>query len=76
MQIPNLKEAGKRTNNRIQFIIDDYEIPDSLKGLGSGKKYFIKTYGCQMNVHDSENIKAILEMMSFEETCVFEEAEQ
>jgi len=75
MQIPNLKEAGKRTNNRIQFIIDDYEIPDSLKGLGSGKKYFIKTYGCQMNVHDSENIKAILEMMSFEETCVFEEAD-
>ncbi len=75
MQIPNLKEAGKRTNNQIQFIIDDYEIPDSLKGLGSGKKYFIKTYGCQMNVHDSENIKAILEMMSFEETCVFEEAD-
>ena len=75
MQIPNLKEAGKRTNNRIQFIIDDYEIPDSLKGLGSGKRYFIKTYGCQMNVHDSENIKAILEMMSFEETCVFEEAD-
>ena len=28
-----------------------------------------------MNVHDSENIKAILEMMSFEETDTFEEAD-
>ena len=75
MQIPNLKEAGKRTNERIPFILDDYKLPDSMKELGLGKKYFIKTYGCQMNVHDSENIKAILEMMSFEETEIFEEAD-
>lgn len=75
MKIPNLKEAGKRTNNRISFITDDYEIPEPLKNLGYGKKYFIRTYGCQMNVHDSENIKAILETMSFEETDTFEDAD-
>ncbi len=75
MQIPNLREAGKRTNNKIPFILDDYELPDNLKELGLGRKYFIRTYGCQMNVHDSENIKAILEMMSFEETDTFEEAD-
>ena len=27
----------------------------------SKPKVYIETYGCQMNVHDSENIKAILE---------------
>ncbi len=75
MQVPNLKEAGKRTNNKISFIIDDYKIPESLKDLGCGKKYFVKTYGCQMNVHDSENIKAILETMSFEEANDFEDAD-
>lgn len=75
MQIPSLKEARKRTNNRIHFVLDEYSLPDDLRKLGTGKKYFIKTYGCQMNVHDSENIKAILEMMSFEETETFEEAD-
>ncbi|MEG0022160.1 MAG: tRNA (N6-isopentenyl adenosine(37)-C2)-methylthiotransferase MiaB, partial [Bacilli bacterium] len=39
------------------------------------KKYLIKTYGCQMNEHDSENIKAILENMSFTETDIFEDAD-
>ncbi len=75
MQIPNLKEAGKRTNERIPFILENYELPEAMKELGVGKKYFIRTYGCQMNVHDSENIKAILELMSFEETETFEDAD-
>ena len=30
--------------------------------------YYKETYGCQMNVHDSENIKAILEEIGFVET--------
>jgi len=33
MQITNLREAGKRTNNKIPFILDDYELPDNLKEL-------------------------------------------
>ena len=32
----------------------------------SGKKYFIKTYGCQMNERDSETIEAILNKLGFE----------
>ena len=75
MNLPNLREAGKRTKSPIKFILDDYELPDNLKELGFNKKYYIKTYGCQMNVHDTENIKAILEMMSFKETDEFEEAD-
>ena len=75
MNLPNLREAGKRTKSPIKFILDDYKLPDNLKELGLNKKYYIKTYGCQMNVHDTENIKAILEMMSFKETDEFEEAD-
>ena len=29
-------------------------------------KYFIVTYGCQMNVHESEKIAGILEKMGYE----------
>lgn len=39
------------------------------------KTYFIKTYGCQMNEHDSEKISWILENMNYIETQNIEEAD-
>lgn len=73
MQTPNLMEAKKRT--KIMPKTFSYVLDDKYKDLGQGKKYFIKTYGCQMNEHDSENIKAILEEMSFVETDKMEDAD-
>ena len=73
MLMPHLDEAKKRTKNEVK--IKKYEISDDLKTLGVGKSYFVKTYGCQMNVHDSENIKAILEEMGFEEALDMENAD-
>ncbi len=70
---PELKEAKKRTKGLVN--IKRYEIDDNLKTLGKGKTYFVKTYGCQMNVHDSENIKAILEQMGFKEEESMEKAD-
>ncbi|MDP2268518.1 MAG: tRNA (N6-isopentenyl adenosine(37)-C2)-methylthiotransferase MiaB, partial [Deltaproteobacteria bacterium] len=32
------------------------------------KKYYIQTFGCQMNVHDSEQIAALLESAGYEAT--------
>jgi len=75
MNLPDLKEAKVRTNKEIKIIRDDYKVPENMKKIGEGKKYYLKTYGCQMNVHDSENIKAILEDMSFEETIEMEDAD-
>ena len=75
MLTPNLKEAHKRTNCETITKLDEYNIPIHLKKIGKGKTYFIKTYGCQMNEHDSENVKAILEDMSFTETDVMEKAD-
>ena len=72
--LPNLKEAKIRNKSDVKTYYDDYVIPDSVSEFGKGKKYYILTYGCQMNVHDSENISAILEDMMFEETDKMEEA--
>ena len=73
MQKPNLNEAKCRTKKEV--INKNYEIKEEYKHLGTNKKYYIKTYGCQMNEHDSENIKGILEDMDYEESQNFEEAD-
>ncbi len=73
MLIPERDKARVRTKNKV--LTKKYSIPDNLKKLGLGKTYYIKTYGCQMNVHDSENIKAILEQMSFKEIDNMENAD-
>ena len=75
MLVPSLKEAKIRTNKEVLIKTNEYILKENLKELGTGKKYFLKTYGCQMNEHDSENIKAILEEMSFEPIDNMEEAD-
>ena len=75
MLTPNLKEAKIRSSKEVLVKTNEYIMSNNLKQLGIGKKYFVKTYGCQMNEHDSENIKAILEDMSFTETSVMEDAD-
>ena len=32
------------------------------------RKYLIETYGCQMNVHDSERMAGLLEQAGYEPT--------
>lgn len=65
MKLPDYKEARKRTNSIVEK--ENYEIDLSICNIGLGKKYFVKTYGCQMNEHDTENIKAMLEQLGFSE---------
>ena len=73
MNLPNLNDARKRTKEKVQ-ILENYKITEEQKLLGKDKKYFVKTYGCQMNEHDSENIKAILEDMGYTATDNMEDA--
>ena len=75
MNLPNLKEAQKRTKKEVLVKTNEYIVSENFKNLGLGKKYFVKTYGCQMNEHDSENIKAILEDMNFTEASSMEQAD-
>ena len=65
---PNYKEAKKRTSEKIEVLRDKYIIPEEMKNYGADKKYYIKTYGCQMNEHDTEIIRAILEDMKYAAT--------
>lgn len=73
MFIPEKEKARVRTKSKV--LTKKYKIDESLKKLGEGKTYFIKTYGCQMNVHDSENIRAILEEMGFRQIDEMEKAD-
>ncbi len=65
MHLPDYKEAKKRENTPYQT--RDYQLKQNLRDKYQGKSYFLKTYGCQMNEHDSENIKAMLEELGFHE---------
>ena len=75
MLVPDLKKAKNRSSKESIVKANEYIINKELKNIGKGKKYFLKTYGCQMNEHDSENIKAILEDMSYVETKDMEDAD-
>lgn len=68
MNLPSLKQAKIRGKEEVKILYDDYKIPDDVQNYFKNKKYYIETYGCQMNVHDSENIKAILENIGLTET--------
>ena len=63
MHLPDYKEA--RTRDKREYKRLDFKFSKDVLGKYSGKKYFIKTYGCQMNEHDSENIGALLEQLGF-----------
>ena len=72
MNLPNIKEARKRSDKKTEYIYLDNNYD---KTLYKGKKYFIRTYGCQMNVHDSEEIAKRLEHIGFEKVEEIEDAD-
>ncbi|MBU9722666.1 MULTISPECIES: tRNA (N6-isopentenyl adenosine(37)-C2)-methylthiotransferase MiaB [Bacillaceae] len=71
---PDLKQAKKRGKADVE-IHYDFEIPEDMREIGKGKKFLIRTYGCQMNEHDSENMAGILLNMGFESTTETEDAD-
>ncbi|WP_270181911.1 tRNA (N6-isopentenyl adenosine(37)-C2)-methylthiotransferase MiaB [Alkalihalobacillus sp. CinArs1] len=73
-QPPSLKDAKKRGKENVN-VHYDFEIPENIRNLGQDKKYLIRTYGCQMNEHDTEIMAGIYEGMGFEATTVVEEAD-
>lgn len=70
---PSLKQAKKRGKENIE-IHYDFDVPEDMQQIGRGKKFLIRTYGCQMNEHDSENMAGILMRMGFESTTDVEDA--
>ena len=73
MQVPNYEKARIRSKNEVLF--RNFKMLDEYLNIGLGKKFFLKTYGCQMNEHDSENLKGMLNLMNFQETDNMNEAD-
>ncbi len=71
MNKPDLCIAKNREKVDIKYI----DLDLNLKPVFKGKKYFLRTYGCQMNVHDSEEIKYYLEQLGFNSVDVLEDAD-
>jgi tRNA-2-methylthio-N6-dimethylallyladenosine synthase len=71
---PSLQDAKRRGKEDVQ-VHYDFDIPEEMRGLGNGKKFLVRTYGCQMNEHDSENMAGILLDMGFEPTSSTEDAD-
>lgn len=66
-QPPSLSDAKKRGKEDIQ-VHYDFDIPEEMREIGKDKYYLIQTYGCQMNEHDTETIKGLLEQMGYRST--------
>ena len=73
MRLPDYKEA--RTRDKREYKRVEFSFEESIKGKYKGKTFFLKTYGCQMNEHDSENIEALLVELGFSKVEDYEKAD-
>lgn len=64
---PSLKDAKKRGKEEVQYH-KDFKIDEQFRGMGNGRKFYIRTYGCQMNEHDSEVMAGIFMALGYEPT--------
>ena len=62
---PDLDKARSRVRQEIPVVRDEIVVPERLIQFAQGKKYFIRTYGCQANVRDEENMRGLLELTGF-----------
>lgn len=74
ISIPNLCDArAKLTENKITY--SNIVISEETKKANEGRKYLVKTYGCQANVRDGEMIIGLLEAANFRKTENIKEAD-
>ncbi|MBD8007557.1 tRNA (N6-isopentenyl adenosine(37)-C2)-methylthiotransferase MiaB [Bacillus norwichensis] len=71
---PSLKDARKRGREEIKYH-KDFELPEQFLGMGEGRKFYIRTYGCQMNEHDTEVMAGIFMGLGYENTETVEDAD-
>lgn len=77
---------NKLYNNDIAFELETKKIDEARQGetltverpqsvQSNGKKYYIESYGCQMNFSDSEVVASILSNAGFDSTAEFTDAD-
>lgn len=71
---PSLKDAKKRGKEEVKYH-KDFAIDEEFLGMGEGRKFYIRTYGCQMNEHDTEVMAGIFMQLGYQPTEKIEEAD-
>mgnify|MGYP001272979189 CR=1 FL=1 len=64
---PDYKDEKKRGKEEIRIHYDN-AIPEDMRDFGRDKFYYIMTYGCQMNEHDTEVMRGLFEEMGYAAT--------
>lgn len=70
---PSLKDAKKRGKEEVRYE-KDFSISEQFRGMGEGRKFYIRTYGCQMNEHDTEVMAGIFLALGYEATDTVDDA--
>ena len=73
MHLPNYKDARRREDKSYKRV--EFNFDNNIKDKYKGKTFYLKTYGCQMNEHDSENIEALLTRLGFSKVDDYENAD-
>ena len=73
-KLPDLKKAREKKEHIEYF---EYLVKPSefLLNFFDGKKYYIRTYGCQANMRDSETLAGLLECLKMNKTEVVDDAD-
>ncbi|WP_409253771.1 tRNA (N6-isopentenyl adenosine(37)-C2)-methylthiotransferase MiaB [Bacillus sp. SCS-153A] len=71
---PSLKDAKKRGKESVEYH-NDFKIDEKFRGMGDNKKFYIRTYGCQMNEHDTEVMAGIFMALGYEATDSTDDAD-
>lgn len=53
----------------------DFNIDEQFAGMGKDRTFYIRTYGCQMNEHDTEVMAGIFMQLGYTPTEIIEEAD-
>ncbi len=74
---PNVRKKQKVTRDMLLAIEgeNDLALQEESRNYAQGKKYFIHTLGCQMNVADSEIVGAVLQGAGYASTDAIDDAD-
>ena len=73
MNLPDMNKARLRTKDLV--LTKQFNMNPAYKNLVKDKYYYVKTYGCQMNERDSENICAMLEEMGYKKSKTMKDSD-
>ena len=74
ISLPNMKLARSR-EKKSEILQADLKVPSAVASYGKGRKYLIKTFGCQGNVRDEEVLGGYFELAGMSKACKDEEAD-